>query len=402
MLELIKRHKGLMILVVLAVAVLVYGAWPTALLVDTAVIRKGPMKVTIEEQGKTRVIDRFVISAPVSGFMRRTVFRVGDRVNKGQIVIELEPLRSTVLDPRARAEAQARVAAASAVLEAAQAKAKVSAADAELARKDYQRKHKLYKSKLISLGELDAARARLRKTAAILRSSKFAVKVAGFELQAAQTTLEYSAVGETPGAKQNVKIRAPVSGQILKIRNRSEGVVKSGQPLMEIGDPSALEVVIDVLSVDAVRLKPGTRIRFIRWGGQHTLDGVVRRIEPVGFTKLSALGVEEQRVFVVADIVSPHQLWSRLGDGYTVDASFIIWRGNSVLQVPASAIFRHQGHWALYRIVDGRAVLTLVRIGRRSGLAVEIQSELKPGTLVVKHPDNKVSEGVRLRLRNTR
>lgn len=402
MLEGLQRHKGLILLGLLVAVALVYGAWPRALVVDGVKVWRGPMSVTINEQGKTRVIDRFVISAPVSGFMRRSSFRVGDQVKKGQVIVELEPLRSTVLDPRARAEAQARVAAANAVLDSAHAKSKVAAADANLAHKTFKRKQKLYSSKLISVGELDTARAQLRKTAATQRSAEFAVKVARFELQAAQTTLKYSATGNVENTNQNVRIRAPVSGQILKIRSKSEGVVKSGQSLIEMGDPSALEVVVDVLSIDAVRLKPGTRIHFKRWGGPGILDGIVRRIEPVGFTKVSVLGVEEQRVLIVADIVSPRKKWDRLGDGYTVDASFIVWHGNEVLQIPASAVFRRAGKWAVFTIVDQRARLRLVEVGRRSGLTIELKSPLNAGTWVVKHPGDEIENGDRIKLRTSR
>ncbi len=399
MFEMIKRHKGLLVLSGGVVAAILYGLWPRALVVDVVSVLRGPMTVSISEQGKTRVIDRFIISAPVSGFMRRSGFRVGDRVKKGQVLIELEPLRSTVLDPRAQAEAQARVSAANAVLDAAQAKEKVVAADAILAKITFRRKQKLFSSKLISLGELDAARAQLRRTSASQRSAEFAVKVSRFELQAAQTTLKYSAVGKIVNNAQTVKIRAPVRGQILKIRNKSEGVVRSGQALIEIGDPSALEVVIDVLSSDAVRLKQGTRIKFNRWGGKLLLDGVVRRIEPVGFTKISALGVEEQRVLIVADIVTPGKYWDRLGDGYTVDASFIIWHKKEVLQVPASAVFRLRRDWVLFTVVNKRAVLKRVTIGRRSGLMVEITSKFNSGMIIIKHPNDKIENNAWLKLR---
>ena len=230
------------------------------------------------------------------------------------------------------------------------------------------------------------------------RSADFAVEVARFELEAAQTALQYSITGNGETARETVKLRAPVSSRVLQLHRESEGVVATGEPLLEIGDPQALEVAVDVLSADAVRIRPGTPVEFHRWGGELPLEGVVRRIEPTGFTKVSALGVEEQRVWVIADLTTPQEQWQQLGDGYRVEAHFILWEAQDVLQVPASALFRHADGWAVFAVVSGRARLTAVRTGRNNGLVTQILSGLGEGDTVIVHPDDRIGDGVRVQL----
>lgn len=392
MLESIKRHKGLIILAALLVSIMIYGLWPKAMQVDIVKVWRGPMTISINEEGKTRVIDRFIISAPVAGYKRRIQFEIGDKVSKNDVIVTLEPLRSTVLDPRSHAAAKAKVAAAKAALQTAEENLKAAIADATLAQQEFIRQQKLIKQKLVARSAYDLAKAANRRQQANKRSAEFAVQVARFELEAAQTTLKYSA--DSKAEEDNkVYIKAPVSGQILKIHHKSEGVVNSGQALVEIGDPLALEVVIDVLSADAIRLSPGTAIEFKHWGGNEDLEGVVRRVEPVAFTKVSALGVEEQRVLIIADFTSAKELWRKLGDGYSVDANFIVWRGDKVLQVPSSAVFRYHNQWAVYTVNNKRAKLVPVILGKRGGLSVEILNDLKEGTAIIKHPDDNISDG---------
>ncbi|MFZ2325417.1 MAG: HlyD family efflux transporter periplasmic adaptor subunit, partial [Rhodoferax sp.] len=196
-----------------------------------------------------------------------------------------------------------------------------------------------------------------------------------------------------------VTVRAPVAGKVLKIAHKSEGSVTSGQPLVEIGDPGALEVEVDLLSADAVRIPPGTRVVFERWGGEGALEGVVRVVEPAGFTKVSALGVEEQRVWVIVAFTSPASQWQRLGDGYRVEASFILWEGKDVLQIPASAVFRDGEGWAVFAVEQGRAVKRAVQVGQRTGLLAQITSGLQAGDSVISHPDDRVRDGVRVAAR---
>ena len=194
-------------------------------------------------------------------------------------------------------------------------------------------------------------------------------------------------------------MRAPVAGKLLKIAHKSEGTVATGQPLVEIGDPKALEVEVDLLSADAVRIQPGTRVVFERWGGEGALEGAVRAIEPAGFTKVSALGVEEQRVWVIVSFTSPAAQWQRLGDGYRVEASFILWEGKDILQIPASALFRDGDGWATFVVQQGKAVKRVVQVGQRTGLAAQIVAGIQAGERVISHPDDRVREGVSVKAR---
>ena len=394
-----RKHIGLIIGIFVVILLIGIGFIPRPVMVDTAEVKLGTLKVSVEEEGRTRVIDRFVISAPVAGFMRRTELNVGDEIKKDQQIIYLEPLRSSVLDPRSRAEANARVAAAKAGLLAAEKNARAADADSNYASTEHTRLKRLYESRTISLERYQQAQTNARRTKATLESAEFSVEVARFELEEADAAVRYSAAREAGETLETVSIKAPVQGRVLKIHHESEGVVNAGESLLEIGDPLSLEVEVDVLSKDAVRIKPGMKVIFERWGGDEPIEGVVRTIEPVGFTKISALGVEEQRVLVIADITSPVETWGKLGDGYRVEASFILWEGNGVLQIPSSALFRYAEGWAVFIIQDGMAELRQVEIGNRSGLAAEILSGLVEGENVITHPGDNVEDGSRVRLR---
>ena len=395
----LRNHLGLIISAVIIITIIVIGFIPRPVLVDIAIAKRGALQVTVEEEGKTRVIDRYVLSAPVDGFARRLDLDVGDTVEKDQQILCLEPLRSNVLDPRSRAEAEARVSAAKATLSAAERNVNATKADADFAARELERLKKLYDSKTISLDRFQQAEANARRTKANLESARFDVEVAQFEKSAAEAVLSVSAAEETGDAPEVVSIVAPVKGSVLKIHHESEGVVNKGDPLLEIGDPLSLEVEVDVLSRDAVKIMPGTKVRFERWGGDTILEGAVRTIEPVGFTKISALGVEEQRVLVIVDITSPKEEWQRLGDGYRMETVFILWEGNDVLQIPSSALFRHNDQWAVYAISEDRSVLKIVTVGQRSGISAEILSGLEEGEQVINHPGTNVEDDSRVRSR---
>lgn len=384
-----------MLAVVLAAA-LAWGFWPAPVLVETAVVTAAPLRVSVEEEGQTRVKDRFVISAPVAGYLQRIQLDIGDRVMQDQVLAVMEPLRPEVLDPRSRARAEAQVAAADAALHAAEEQATAAAAETKFARAELARKRKLQADSLISEGELDAVTTRARQAAAEQRSADFGVDVARFELEAAQTALQFSITGNGAGTPESVKLRAPVTSRVLQLHHESEGVVATGEALLEIGDPEALEVAVDVLSADAVRIRPGTPVEFHRWGGELPLEGAVRSVEPTGFTKVSALGVEEQRVWVIADLITPREQWQQLGDGYRVEAEFILWQEAAVLQVPASALFRTADGWAVFAVVDGRARLVQVGTGRNNGLETQITAGLGAGESVIVHPDDRIEDGVRV------
>lgn len=394
------RKAGLYILIALIILAVVYGFIPKPVTVETAEVTRAYMRVDIEEEGKTRVADRFVVSAPVSGFALRIDLDVGDRVNKGQTITKLEPLRPSVLDPRSRAEAEARVSAAAASLNSAKENAVAAKARAVLTKKELERIITLFKDELVTQENLDKAETEASQSEAALRSAEFSVKVAEHQLEAARTALKYSAASSETRYQEKVIIKAPVDGSILKVNHKSEGVVSNGQALIEIGNPRNLEIEVDVLSADAVKIKPGTPVLFERWGGDYPLKGRVRNVEPAGFTKISALGVEEQRVLVISDIVSPHEEWSGLGDGYRVEASFILWEDDNVLQVPSSALFRHENGWAVFALSAGKAKLRIVELGNRNGLQAQIISGLSEGDTVITHPGNAVEDGVKVKLRN--
>ncbi|MGD2112436.1 MAG: HlyD family efflux transporter periplasmic adaptor subunit, partial [Gammaproteobacteria bacterium] len=311
-------------------------------------------------------------------------------------VAVLEPLRPDVLDVRSRALAEAKVSAARAGVNSAEQQARAARAEADFARSDHTRKKQLEAQALISREALEQAATRARQAAAALRSAEFTVEVARFELEAAETALRYS-IGEDGGdITETVALKAPVASRVLQIHHESEGVVAKGEPLMEIGDPAALEIAVDVLSADAVRIRPGTELELLRWGGPRPLRAVVRTVEPTGFTHISALGVEEQRVWVIADLVSPRADWQQLGDGYRVEAKFLLWHEDEVLQVPASALFRVGEDWSVYVAEQGKARLRTVRVGRSSGLATQVLDGLQAGETVILHPDDRIEAGVRV------
>lgn len=397
-----KKQRWLLIALFLigVAAFIAYGFVPRGVLVETVLVSRGPLTVSIEAEGKTRIKNRYVISAPVAGIARRIVFDVGDPVRRGQIVAWLAPLRPQVLDPRSRAQAQARLAAAEAALQAAKANEQATVAATDYTGAELDRLRRLRKTGVVSQDVLDQAESESRRIEAQRRSAASAVEVARYQLEAARSELRYSAAREAgeADAMEQVTLTAPADGQVLKIYQRSEYVVGPGQALLEIGDPRDLEVEIDVLSADAVRIVPGSEVLFERWGEDWPLEGRVRVVEPVAFTKISALGVEEQRVLVIADIVVPPERWRRLGDGYRVEARFILWQGERVLQIPTSALIRHRDGWAVFTLDNSRARLQAVEPGRRSGLIAEISAGLAAGDSVIVYPDDALENGSRVRV----
>lgn len=394
-----RRAKiGILVTALVVAAGLTYGFLPRAVPVDVAEVRRGPLAVTVEEEGKTRVRERYLVSAPVAGFVRRSTLKAGDAVTAGQMIALIEPARSVALDPRTRLQAQAQVSAAQAALGAAQENARAAAASAALAEQERVRAESLRQSNFISAQALDAARTNAARARAADAAAQHAVRVARFELETARAALASTA--RLPrSASDLVEVRAPVAAQVLKLLHESEGAVAAGQPLMEIGDPASLEIEVEVLSSHAVRIAPGSRVILDRWGGDGAVAGTVRVVEPSGFTKISALGVEEQRVRVIVDFAAPREAWARLGDGYRVEARFVLWEGKDVLQLPTSALFRQGEGWAVFVIDNGRARLTPVEIGQRAGLATQVVGGIAAGTRVVAHPDESVRDGSRVKPR---
>ena len=385
--------------VLIVVAATIYGFLPKTVEVDLVVVSRGPLQVTIEEEGRTRLKERFVVSAPTAGYMRRIDAKVGDLVRKGAAVVALEPLRSQPLDPRSRAEAEATVSAAQSGLNAAIEKERAAATDADYLEKRLERIANLYSKRYVAQDQLDQTAAEAKKARAVQSSAKAAVDVSRSELERAKTVLQNFPPGEKTEKANTIHVSSPVSGAVIKIYRESEGAVNVGEPLLEIGDSNKLEVRIELLSSDAVKIKKGGAVLFKRWGGEGTLTGVVRLVEPAGFTKVSSLGVEEQRVLVIADLTSPPDTWRLLGDGYRLEAHFVVWEGKDILQIPASVLFRSGKEWAVFVEDHGQARQRILQVGQRNGLTAEIISGLQEKERVVSHPDDSIKNGTPIRPR---
>jgi HlyD family secretion protein len=339
------------------------------------------------------VKDRYVISAPVTGSLARIALEVGDPVQEGATVAEVAPLAAPLLDPRARAEAAARLGAA--LSAEGQARAQVARARAakEYAGLELARTKRLSTHGALTAHSLDQAAFEARMRDEELGSTLFGLKVATEEVRLAR-----AALGRTsePGAlSRHVDVVAPVSGKILRIHHESAGVVQAGAPLLEIGDPAALELVVDVLTTDAVRIRPGTRVVVQGWGGE-PLAGRVHHVEPAAFTRQSALGVDEQRVNVIIGLSDPPARWAALGDGFRVEAQIVVAEVPEALVLPLGAVFRDGKRWAVFRIEGGTARLTPIEIGHRAQGQVEVRNGIGEGAKVVVHPGDRVREGVRV------
>lgn len=377
-------------------ALAAFALRPRPVAVDVARVGRGRLVVAIEETGVTRVKDRFEVSAPVAGSLTRIGLEPGDFVHEGDEITRIAPAQSALLDERTRAQAEARLAAASSAL--GQANAQTARAELALrqARQDLERVRGLTASGTYSAQALDDAVFAEQLRRQEQASAEFATKVAAEELRSARATLARPS-GAVSGASASVL--APVSGQVLRVHRQSAGVVQAGTPLLEIGNPESIDVVVDLLTTDAVRVKPGTAAVITRWGGEHDLNGRVRRVEPSGFTRPSALGVDEQRVNVVITLTDPRARFAELVDGYRIEARLVLWSGEGVLKLPLGATFRQGNAWAAFTVVDGRARLTRIELGHRGESEAEILGGLTKDSVVIVHPNDAVADGVRLSVR---
>ena len=399
-----KRWIWVIVLVAATGAGIYWGMRPQPLLVEEVTIGMGPLRVTVEEEGKTRLRSRYAITAPVAGYMGRIGLKAGDTVKAGAVVAWLEAPRPVVLDARTREQGAARVAAAEAGLAVVESRVgtqseNLKALRAELA---YWQGQRTREEALRKSGDMPAARvertiADLQRAEAAVQAGERMLATAKVEVGAARAEIvsARAALRETGRAAtgERIPVQAPAGGRVIRVVRDSEGAVAMGEALLEIGDARAIEVAVEVLSADAVKIGPGTKVLLDRWGGSTTLEARVRVVEPGGFTKISALGVEEQRVRVVADLVTPEEEWKALGDGYRVEAAFVLWEAASVLQAPANALFRVGKGWAVYVAEGGVARKREVTVGHRNGVAAEILGGLKAGEVVIAHPDETVSEG---------
>ena len=354
---------------------------PRAIPVDLVSLELAPMTVTVDEEGQTRIHDVYVLSAPVGGRVQRLVVHVGDAVVAGETVVaRIEPGDPSLLDPRSEEQARAAIEAAEAAHDLAAAQVEEATAQLAFAESTLRRLFPVVGTGAISEMEYDQAIRDRRTSAAALETARAALQMRQFELEQARAQL-LSPTRRRPARPdcECVPITAPVSGRVLTIVSASERVVVAGDPLLEIGDPVDLEIAVDFLSADAVKVTPGQRVVIDGWGGDRPLAGRVRTVEPFGFTKVSALGIEEQRVNVIVDLDDPPDRWSRLGHGYQVETRVVLWESDGVLAVPLTALFRDGLEWAVFAERSGRARLTHVEVGQRNRLAAEIVSGLVAG-----------------------
>jgi HlyD family secretion protein len=366
----------------LALALLValgYGLRPSPTVVETARAAFGPLRATVSEEGKTRIRQRYVVSAPVAGQLQRVPLKPGAEIAAGAAIATITPMPASPLDTRSRALAETRRAAALAALEK-------SRTTHELARNELRRIERMFAENTVSPQDLDNAQLRETAAARELISAEAAWKAAEAELSILAPADAGPAVG----------VRAPVGGRVLRVFQESERAVAQGTPLLEVGDPADLEVVVEMLSRDGAALAPGARVLLEQWGGPVPLEGRVRLVEPAAFTKISALGVEEQRVNVVVDIVTPVAERAALGDNFRVEARVVVWEDARALKVPVSALFRQNGGWGAYVVRGGRAELVKVEAGRASGAETQVVSGLREGDEVVLYPGDRIKPGQRV------
>lgn len=372
---------------VLIAATVAYALRPDVLDTETATVARGPMKVTVDEEARTRVRNRFVIAAPVSGRLQRLTLREGDAVSPGQVVAWIAPLP---LDSASSRIASAHVRSAMALRSEAASRVEQARVALDLAASVSRRREALYAAGAISNEQREQAAAEARAAREDLDAARSRLGAASAEVEAARAALLPS---EGPGARL-VPVRSPVRGRVLRVPEASERVIAASTPVLELGDAAALEVIADVLSSDAVRIMPGSAVEIADWGGDKPLTGTVRSVEPSAFTRVSALGVDEQRVNVIVDIVDPP---ASLGDGFRVEMKATVWEAREVLTIPASALFQRSGEWMVFVVEDGRARERQVQVGHRTGAVAELKGGLREGDRVILFPSDKVSDGVRVR-----
>ena len=371
-----------MVAALAVVGLLIYAFLPARVEVDAARVERGSLLVTVDREGKTRLRERYVVSAPLTGRVQRIELHPGDRVEEGKTVLAIiEPGDPALLDPRARAEAEARV-------RAAEEASMLAGTNLNQARTEAERARRLGVGRTIPQEELERADHKER-------TASFALRIAKYELELARAAFQ-RVQPRSPGENDSTRleIRSPISGCVLEVYQESSRALSVGTELLKVGDRTDLECVIDVLSADAVKIARGAKVYLEHWGGEQPLLGRVRLVEPGAFMKVSALGVEEQRVNVLVDFTEPRAKWEALGDGYRVEARIVVWEGESVLKAPAGAFFRHGDTWAVFRSAKGRARLTPVKLGHTNGMETQILDGLDEGDAVILHPSDRIKNGV--------
>lgn len=378
--------------IVLAIAAAAWAVWPRAVPVEVIVIGRGDLSVTVEEDGTSRVREVYRVAAPVAGRLVRVEIHAGDQVSEGQTVAVIQPSPPGLLDERSRLIAEAAVAAAQAAVEVSEASLSEAEARLAYADADASRKTELAERGIISEQAREQVALALALAGRDVDVAKATLAMRRQDLASARATLLQSA---EPIAEQAccADVKSPVAGQVLAVLTESEQAVQPGTPLMDLGDPANMEIAVDVLSSDVARIAPGASATVRNWGGP-PLRAKVRRISPTATTKVSALGLEEQRVEVLLDLQDPPQTWSRLGHGFRVVADITVWEGKDRMLVPVAALFRDAGQWAVFRAVDGRARLTRIGLGERNASWGEVLTGLEVGDAVITHPGDTIADGV--------
>ena len=375
---------------------------PQPIPADFATVAKGPLQVTIDGDGRTRVRDVYTVSSPLAGRVLRIERHVGDDVIAGETLLAtIEPAEPTLLDVRSQRQAEAAVKAADAAQTLSQSELDQANAELAFAMSDYERARSLAQRGAISQRALEQAHLSVQSLEAAVATREAALRVREFELETARAMLvaPTSARGGGEGSGCCVVVRAPVTGKVLRVLQESEAVVAAGTPLIEIGDPADLEILVDLPSADTVQIGPAAKVYLGEWGGLEELEGQMRWVEPTGFTKISALGIEEQRVNVIIDFTSPPETWRRLGHGFRVAARIVVWERNDVLKVPVSALFRVGAEWAAFVDADGVAERRIVTLGRHNGIEAEVLDGLGEGVRVIVHPSDRIADGVEIEAR---
>ncbi len=379
-------------LIVIVLVLLAYWAFrPRPVPADFAAVERGTLQVTVEDEGRTRVRDRFVVSAPVPGRMERIALEPGDPVVAGKTVLaRFQPTDPALLDVRTRGELEARVRAAQSAVGAARADRDRLRGELAFAQSELKRMQTI--ADAVAQRDIDAAAQQVEALERAVQSAEFNVQTAQHQVELARASLVQTRGGQTAA----IPLYSPVSGVVLRRLQESEAVVPTGQPFLEVGDVGEMEIVADLLSSAAVRVQPGQQVLIEQWGGERSLTGRVRRVEPSGFTKISALGVEEQRVNVIIDFDDSPDARPGIGDGYRVEVRIIVALRDNTLKVPSSSLFRHEGGWAVYRVEDGRAIRQRVELGQQSGLEAEVVSGLDEGQQIVVYPSDAIGDGVQV------
>lgn len=372
--------------------VMVYALQPRAVEVETGVVNQGPLTVYVSEEGKTRIRNRHIVAAPVAGSMQRVVLKPGDVVKAGATVLtRIEPTLSPLLDARARSQAQARVDGAIATRSRANEDIEMSRTGLKYAQANWDRVKNNTDKGTISATDRDTFEREAEMKTREVRSAEFALQVADFELEQARAALQQIDKPSTGGAF--IEVRAPVSGVVLRVQQESATIVAPGAPILEIGDPTDLEIEAEILSRDAVTIKPGALVTVEQWGGDEPAKARVRRVEPAAFTKVSALGVEEQRVLVLSDFTEQTPALKALGDRYRVEVRVAVWHSDDTLLVPAGALFREGSEWKTFLFAAGSAKAVVVKAGRTDGKFTQVLEGLKKGDEVLMHPPDTVRDG---------